>query len=992
MEISKTTYDKLVDMVNLFMRAPTYELEGKFKGELAKDGFSRCIQYCKSLKMAETVHDEVLDALVRYDDVYRVSFKGKNAIAALYKTNRVPEDFETVDTMKKTIVKGVKPILIDDISFKVDLKDEQAVDDKTRAELALKFPSLDKGYRFKKRYSYSDVKNGLRFDFSIVRTSKMIGNEFIGHKSFATSGTLQGSDRYEIEIEVIRDELKRTKPNIAKALVTSMIAMYLQVIDEKHFMSSEAKGDVTKEYLKLCYGKSSQQSLGAIIKKAIYRPKDYFIGPQPVTLELKNVVEPGLGIVSIVNDYTVTEKADGERCLLYVASDGKCYIINNRLSVKYTGVKINRNTNCVFDGEYITRDTLGRRIAMFGIFDAYYNNGVDVRGYPLVSSTGESRLKVMQNFAKQYKDVFASDGLTLFAKEFKYDGDIFNLAKELWDKEQGGIYPYKIDGLIFTPKNLAVGGRFLKDEPANIRTWDMVFKWKPPQENTIDFLIRFEKDDKGEQYLVLKENKYYKMATLYVGYNPTLHERLTAMKFLTNDVKQAQNYIPKEFIPGDVVDSTVSKAYLEIDQTSTNLVKVYPKCKNGDQIEDNSIVEFAYEQDETVSEYPLRWKPLRVRHDKTEMLRKFGLSHTANDYTTAMNVWSSIHHPVTVDIISGQETVTPSDIPDEDVYFTSTLDRYKYASIIMKDFHNKYIKNRELIGRMPKGATLLDIACGKAGDLKKWKDAGFSKVLGIDVVRDNIENRTNGAYARTIEAQRKYGLDLSKMQLVYLTADASKKIDTSYIENMEDPDDKQIAKILWGLTRPVSIKQEQLHKYYNYTRDGFDVISCQFAIHYFFENEQILDNFIYNVDTHLKKGGYFIGTCLDGYLVKEKLRSLRKGKSIQGVKDDRVLWNIKKLYSNNTKIKLGEQIEIFMESIGKPIKEYLVDFNLLKSKLSEKGIEVLSAEECAAFGIDKSIESFKTTFSKITSGDVLNMSQQEKDYSFLNSWFIFRKY
>lgn len=991
MEISKATYDKLVDMVNLFMQAPTFELEGKFKGDLSKDAFTRCIQYCKSLKMAEKVHDEVLDTIVRFDEVYRVSFKGKNAIANLYKTNRMPDDYDTVETMKKSFIKGVKAVLIDDLSFKVDLKDEQVVDDKKRAEIALKFPSLDKGFRFKKRFSYTDVKNGLRFDFSIVRTSRMIANDFMCHKNLAASGTLQNADRFEVEIEVIKDDVKRTKPNIAKALVSSMIAMYLQVVDEKHFLSNDSKGEIVKGYLKLCYGKSSQ-SIGAIIKKAIYRPKDYFIGPQPVTLERKNVIQPGLGIVSIVEDYTVTEKADGERCLLYVAGDGKCFIINNRLNVRYTGVKINRYINSVFDGEYITRDTLGRKLSMFGIFDVYYNNGADVRAYPLVSEgKSESRFKLMQQFANQCKDAFASDGMTLFAKEFKHDGDIFKLSKEVWDKEQSGVYPYKIDGLIYTPKHLAVGGRFLKDEPANIRTWDMVFKWKPPQENTIDFLIRFEKDDKGEPYLVLKDSKYYKMATLYVGYNPTLHERLTAMKFLTNDLKQTQSYIPKEFIPGDVVDASVCKSYLEIEQNAASLVKIAPKCLNGDPIEDNSIVEFAYHEGAS-AEYPLRWKPLRVRNDKTEMLRKFGLSHTANDYTTAMNVWSSIHYPVTTDIITGKDTVSSTDIPDEDVYFTSTLDRYKYASIIMKDFHNKYIKNRALIGMMPKGASIFDIACGKAGDLKKWKDAGFSKVLGIDVVRDNIENRTNGAYARTIEGQKKYGLETSKMPIVYLTADASKRLNPEYIENMEDPDDRQIAKILWGMTRPASIKQEQLHRYYNYVQGGFDVISCQFAIHYFFENEQILDNFVYNVDTYLKKGGYFIGTCLDGYLVKDKLKSLKKGQSVQGVRDGRVLWNIKKLYSTNTKIKLGEQIEIFMESIGKPIKEYLVDFNLLQSKLADKGIEVLSADDCAAFGIDKSIESFKTTFGKITSGDVLNMSQEEKEYSFLNSWFIFRKY
>jgi hypothetical protein len=1012
MEISKATYDKLVDIVNLFTQTPSYELEGKYKGDLSKDEFSKCIQFCKTMKMQEKVHEETLDVLVRFDDVYRVSFIGKPSITELYKSNRMPENFENTEIMKKTIVKGVKPIYIEEVSFKVDLKDEQMVEDKKKSELSLKFPSLEKGFRFKKRFSYVDVKNGMRYDFSLVRTSKTIMNEFICHKTFAQSGTLQASDKFELEIEVVRDTLletsqKRTKPSIVKSLISGMIAMHLNIHDEKHFMSNEMKSEVLKGYLRLCYsaGGKGQMGISAIINGALKYPKKYFIGPQTVTLEKKNVVEPGLGIVSIVKDYTVTEKADGERCLLYVANDGKCYIINNRLSIKYTGVKLNRTINTILDGEYITRDVVGRKTMMFGVFDIYYYNGQDVRGYPLINeeNVSNSRMHYMQTFTKQHKSIFEKESITIITKDFKYEtkksGNIFQLSKEILEKDKAGSFPYKIDGLIFTPKNLPVGGMFAKDEPSNVRTWEMVFKWKPHHENTIDFLVRYEKDNNGEHYLVLKNDKYYKRVNLYVGYNPSLHERLTAMKFLTNNVRKMEAYVPKEFIPGDVVDASVSMAYLDIEQNVTNIAKSFPKCRNGDVIEDNSIVEFAFDTESGEFDYPLKWIPNRVRGDKTEMYRKFGLSGTANDYKTALNVWSSIHNPVTEDIISGHQNVSINDIPDEDVYFTSTLDRYKYASIVMKNFHNEFIKKRELIMKMPQGGSILDIACGKAGDLNKWIDAGFKKVMGIDVVRDNIEHRTNGAYARTLDIKHtKSGA--KDTSFVYLTMDGGKRLTSEYVDNLEDIEDKQIAKILWGITKPNQIKDASLQKYHNYMQGGFDVISCQFAIHYLFENETTLDNFIYNVDTYLKPGGYFIGTCLDGHIVKDKLRHLKKGQSIQGTRDERVLWNIKKLYSNNTTMKLGEQVEIFMESIGKPIKEYLVDFNLLKSKLAIKGIEMLNPEDCKSFGIEKSIDSFQTTYGRLVKSadeskivrQIREMSAEEKEYSFLNSWFIFKKY
>lgn len=1014
MEISKATHDRLVDMFSLFLNSSSFELEGKFKGELTKEAFSRCIHHCKSSKHSETIHKETMDILVRLDnEMYRVTVVGKDNIAQVYRTNKLPsgDASSAVTVMKKTPVRGVKPLMLDDIEFKVDLKDEIEVADEIVTQLSLRFSSLDKGFRFKQRYSYIDTLTGLRYDFTIVRTSNYIGTEFVAHKTMTQSQVLTAKEAYEVEVEVLRPvgTKKPTKVAMVKGFLSAMLAMYLSVMDEKNFLSSSQKAEVLKSYLKMCYLRERDDNLSTLLKNISYRPKEYFLGPQPVTLERKNVIPSGLGIVSILEDYTVTEKADGERYLLFVNNDGKCYFINNRLGIKYTGVTLNRVVNSLFDGELITSDRLGRKVSMFGIFDVYYYNSTDVRALPLVSdgksgweqvdATDKSRSQLMKHFATQYKDQFEKQGTTLFAKDFK-DGDMFVSSKEILARSSAGEYPYKIDGLIYTPKYFAVGGQFLRDTPTSVRTWEMVFKWKPPHDNTIDFLIKFDKDDTGTHVVLVKDEKYQKVATLYVGYNPSIHERLTAKKYLTNDLKFSKAYIPKEFIPYDVIDDSISQAYLPlVDQEGTNFNKVLPKCLSGDVIEDSSIVEFAYDPTRGAS-YSQQWVPLRVRHDKTDMYRRFGLSGTANDYKTAMNVWSSIQNPVTEKIITGDQRIGQEDIVDDDIYFSSTLDRYKYASLTMKNFHNEYIKKRELLLKMPKGSSVFDIACGKAGDLKKWIDAGFGKVMGIDVVRDNIENRKNGAYARTLEARTRFNFNDKKTPFVYLTADASKRITPEYIEQMEDVDDIHVAKILMGLLKSSQIKDESLVKYHGFMKGGFDVISCQFAVHYFFENESTLDNFIYNVDTNLKPGGCLIGTCLDGHLVKQKLTNINKGESIQGTRDDRVLWNIKKLYVNNKDIKLGEQIEIYMESIGKPIKEYLVDFNLLKTKLAEKNIEMLRPEDCSAFNIDKSIESFKTSYGKVVNSedksqlakDIRVMSQEEKDYSFLNSWFIFKKY
>jgi hypothetical protein len=66
------------------------------------------------------------------------------------------------------------------------------------------------------------------------------------------------------------------------------------------------------------------------------RTTDSLIGPQPVTLELKNLDKPQPGTISILEGYTVTDKADGDRAQVFV-TDGKAYLIDNRLNVTIVG-------------------------------------------------------------------------------------------------------------------------------------------------------------------------------------------------------------------------------------------------------------------------------------------------------------------------------------------------------------------------------------------------------------------------------------------------------------------------------------------------------------------------------------------------------------------------------------------------------------------------------------------------------------------------------
>lgn len=94
-------------------------------------------------------------------------------------------------------------------------------------------------------------------------------------------------------------------------------------------------------------------------------PSD-FIGPSSVTLQIENILPEDsdymntMTLPNIRNNYTVTDKADGMRKLLFINNDGKIYFINTSINIEFTGC-ITKNTdifNTIIDGEHITNDKM----------------------------------------------------------------------------------------------------------------------------------------------------------------------------------------------------------------------------------------------------------------------------------------------------------------------------------------------------------------------------------------------------------------------------------------------------------------------------------------------------------------------------------------------------------------------------------------------------------------------------------------------------------
>jgi hypothetical protein len=830
--------------------------------------------------------------------------------------------------------------------------------------------------RAKRRFS-SVTEDGIcRFDLTVVN-----------HVSVNANSNNSTEVRYEAEVEVIRrdENVKKVISSLFKAF-----SVLLKVIHgTEHVVPTPERTIILAKYASLT--KSANK----------------FIGPKPVTLELRHLSDPPPpGGEVIFKKYTVTDKADGERALLF-STGGKVYIVDDRLSVRGTGLLDSSSTgNTIMDCEVIRKSS--STSLLYLIFDAYFYEGKDIRQLPLTVASGEDRLTYARTF------VSTIDNDTVRVKDFRliqYGAeDFMKQVQYLSRKRDAGNLDYETDGFIFTPSELAVGADYATPTVFSVGgTWSSTFKWKPPEFNSIDFLVRFtdditvKKDDHGNDVL-------YRVAKLYVGTKASAKpiSLMDYVRFLAGKVTASASnkvYVPRLFEAGNT--STLHIAYLRMSADSLTL------ASNGDVINDNMIVEMSYACSGS-DHVPECWRPLRVRKDKTEKYNMTkSISGAANDINTALSVWRSICFPVTLGMLTGEVRMTQEEIRNATdaasggLYYIRDRPREQSASMPMLVFHNYFVKGESILMKFKGHAlSLIDFGCGKGGDINRWNNAGLLRVLGIDPVDDNLTNPginglNEGACSRAMSAKNKTSSGKFP-KIVFLRMDASRVIDQEYVQEL-DEESRDIAKSVWSfdVEQDVPILPE-LKALHGFAAQGFDIASCMFAVHYFFDSVDRLKSFATNVSNQLRTRGHFFGTCLDGERVYERMRDVD---AISGKKDGRLLWNIEKMYADGTKrtksikIGIGKKIRVFVETIGQPMDEYLVDFSLMKEVFAEKGLYPMSASEAAKLNFKGSDGYFDDLYREMTAvpgsnGNIdtaLQMSDAEKEYSFMHRWFVFVK-
>ncbi|KAF7732002.1 mRNA cap guanine-N7 methyltransferase [Apophysomyces ossiformis] len=161
------------------------------------------------------------------------------------------------------------------------------------------------------------------------------------------------------------------------------------------------------------------------------------------------------------------------------------------------------------------------------------------------------------------------------------------------------------------------------------------------------------------------------------------------------------------------------------------------------------------------------------------------------------------------------------------------VEKRKQSKIIRMRSFNNWVKSVLINSHVRQGQHVLDMGCGKGGDLIKWAKARIRSLVAADIAAVSLQQmkeRYKSMRNPTFHAQF-HALDC-------------------------------YSELLAPHLPPNTI---------------FDMVSMQFCMHYAFESERKARIMLENVSKNLRSGGWFIGTIPDANWIVKRVRQEPKG-------------------------------------------------------------------------------------------------------------------
>lgn len=1025
-------FEKLLsedDMQQINNAVTTFNSENNIELEI---GFKR-IDYPNYIRIAESLINSTdqtkilesvsLDAIILLGDgnSYRVSFQTQELIDKFFdkiigsKLRLSNQDIQryliniklntpNIEIMYKN--KGSATMIQpEDLDIIFKLTKETPVE--TKPELSGNEKLL---FRLKQRYSFT-INKSVRIDVTQVQQSNNIFN------------LTSQDNRYEVELEVINKKIT------TKELLTETYTMLKIVQDTSIPISKTESQQVISEYRKL-----SGDTKGIHLEKR-----------STISIESQHIVD------FIPNNYAPTDKADGNRRFLVSLPMG-LYLLTNNLIVTKLDMKIDNPEyhNMILDGEnddseegnmlllfdivyfnqvnykYNTKFNLNNRVTILNdIIDKCFGNLIPFANYT-DKHTDLELDKILKFYTMEFKKYWKEfrNRLAVFKKKSELfitrkvylfplgidKSEVFAYADLIWKLfVYKSLPPYRPDGIIYAP---LTGPYLIKVSRDLIDSVPLEYKWKEPNQNSIDFYIVFNKDSNGVDIILYDQStksgtgKPYKVARLFVGGFNGSNE--TPIPFKVNGTEQkayiyAQDGVARDSSKRAIDDKTVVEfIYDYVPEDNTKIDSIIQETDNG-----------------------YKWIPLKTRYDKTESVTKYQKMYGNPNYI-AQRIYRSIVNPITETTIS--LLANPNSFQKEfdrlgksvakieinkptvnrliSAQANTNFSYYQGRTNIgkgMRAYHN-WIKSNMIITYCKNKESVLDIGVGRGGDINKFILANVSEVVGIDVDNNGLYVSEDCASYRYRNAKKK-NPKIPNMSFINANAKGlfNVKSQEKIIPDMNDNNKKLIQEKLSG------------NKKYN-------VINCQFSLHYYLSDETSWKNFCKNINDHAMTNAYFLITTFDGKIIKDKLGNKSKltisYTNNSGNKTTFV--EINKLYTDTDKSNLGQAINLYNSTISKPgtyITEYLVDpdfliaslkkncgmelvetdlffnmFNLYKKYFSRGVSDLDSSSDTKQYEIISNYyKTLNPEFQNLFTTEEIEMNKASFAFSSLNRYFVFKK-
>lgn len=435
MELSKhkevTPQEKLKQYIDIYLkdkRNNQDELEirfgTKYYNPISKIHFENIIAKIKSLGFRPDIQDgeSYLNIQNEYPDPKSGKMKLSNIRTTIYGVHNIQKYCKENILNPENLPHGTKflqkfskkdgdtllrPIDYHNFHFRVNYKSERNLKTSRPEVVSLlqNWRDTKKVFRYIKRFTFFHYDYPFKIDCSIVKTSKK-KRDYISTYNIEESNVFNNPENYEIEIELLNSRAKfiysRDDGVSDSELLLKQIKDGIKIIlsgwQKTNFPIAYSEiNEIQKEYLTLINKNSDEKYQNRRIST-----RD-FIGPSSISLETQNIVplNEDTNIPNINAPYTVTDKADGMRKLLFINKKGKIYLINTNMNIQFTGsiTKHNKYFNTIIDGEHVLNDKEGNFINLYLCFDIYMINGNYVKQHPFYySKIDEDENKNKENY------------------------------------------------------------------------------------------------------------------------------------------------------------------------------------------------------------------------------------------------------------------------------------------------------------------------------------------------------------------------------------------------------------------------------------------------------------------------------------------------------------------------------------------------------------------------------------------------------------------